>query len=128
MDKKTVELHTGIEEYIQHLEAAGQTASTIGTARRTLALLEQHMSAAKVISKIMTVHVHAFFASEAATTLNGKARAQASILQIRRIVRSALVWWCSNGYINTIPLPKDERHFVQGRSKKATGPDQTETE
>ena len=109
------ELHIGIEEYIEHLGAIGKKASTIGTARRTLMLLEEHLGADKVIAKIMPVHVSGFFKSEAATTLRGKPRAKASILQIRRIVRSALVWWHEQGNVASVPLPKEERRFVEQR-------------
>ncbi|MFH1531073.1 MAG: hypothetical protein ABIK09_10120 [Pseudomonadota bacterium] len=117
---KEIELHVGIEEYIEHLIATGQKPSTVGTAKRTLALVEEHLGAKKVIAKIMPVHVAGFFKSEAATTRNGKPRAQASILQIRRIVRSALVWWQAKGHMETVPLPKDEKKFLDGgKGRKA---------
>jgi len=108
-----VKLHAGIEEFIEHPGAIGKKASTIGTATRTLKLFEEHLGADKVISKIMPVHVSGFFKSEAATTLKGKPRAKASILQIRRIVRSALVWWHEQGYVASVPLPKEEKRFIE---------------
>ncbi len=108
-----LKLHGGIEEFIEHLGAIGKKASTVGTATRTLKLFEEHLGADKVIAKIMPVHVSGFFKSEAATTLKGKPRAKASILQIRRIVRSALVWWHQKGYMSSVPLPKDEKRFIE---------------
>ena len=110
-----LELRIGIEEFIEHLEAIGKKASTIGTTKRTLKLFEEHLGADKVIAKIMPVHVSGFFKSEAATTLRGKPRAKASIRQIRRIVRSALVWWHEQGYVASVPLPKEERRFIEQR-------------
>jgi hypothetical protein len=118
---KEVELHIGIEEYIEHLTAIGKKPSTVGTAKRTMALFGEHLGAKKVVAKIMPVHVAGFFKSEAATILKGKARAKASILQIRRIVRNALVWWHEQGYLVSVPLPKDENRFIRGREDTVAG-------
>ena len=117
MTAKTTELEltAGIEQYIEHLAAIGKKASTVGTAKRTLALFEEHLGAKKVVAKIMPVHVAGFFNSEAATTLKGKPRAKASILQIRRIVRGALVFWHEQGHLESVPLPKDEKKFLEPR-------------
>ena len=122
MKTQELELHIGIEEYIEHLVATGQKPSTVGTAKRSLALFEEALGAKKVIAKIMPVHVAGFFKSEVATTQPGKdgpkPRAEASVLQIRRIVRSALVWWQEQGYLEAVPLPKDERRFIEPRQGK----------
>ena len=116
MTKTTeLELTAGIEQYIEHLAAIGKKASTVGTAKRTLALFEEHLGAKKVVAKIMPVHVAGFFNSEAATTLKGKPRAKASVLQIRRIVRGALVFWHEQGHLESVPLPKDEKKFLEPR-------------
>ena len=124
---KELELSIGIQKFIEHLEAIGKRPSTIGTATRTLKLFEEHLGADKVIAKIMPVHVSGFFKSEAATKLKGKPRAKASILQIRRIVRSALVWWHEQGYVASLPLPKDEKKFLEPRkTKKADAAPATE--
>ena len=118
---KELELSIAIEEYIGHLKAIGKKASTVGTATRTMSLFEEHLGAKKVVAKIMPVHVAGFFNSETATTLKGKPRAKASILQIRRIVRSALVWWHEQGYLASVPLPKDEKKFLEpGKASKTT--------
>jgi len=125
MTTKTTELSIGIEEYIEHLAAIGKKASTVGTAKRTMALFGEHLGAKKVIAKIMPVHVAGFFKSDAATTLRDKPRAKASILQIRRIVRGALVFWHEQGYLDSVPLPKAEKEkFLKpktsGKAKSET--------
>jgi len=112
---KTTELSIGIEEYIEHLTDIGKKASTVGTAKRTMALFQENLGAKKVIAKIMPVHVAGFFKSDAATTLRDKPRAKASILQIRRIVRGALVFWQERGYLDNVPLPKDEKKLLEPR-------------
>ena len=118
MTTKTTELELsiGIEEYIKHLAAIGKKASTVGTAKRTMVLFGEHLGAKKIIGKIMPVHVAGFFKSDAATTLRDKPRAKASILQIRRIVRGALVFWHEQGYLDSVPLPKDEKKFLEPRT------------
>ena len=119
-----LELHIGIEEYLEHLVATGQKPSTVGTAKRTLALLEEGLGAKKVIAKIMPVHVAGFFKSEAATTQPSKdgpkPRAEASVLQIRRIVRGALVWWAERGYAAGVPVPKTEQRFLEPHKSRKT--------
>jgi len=114
-----ITLKDAATKYIEHLEAIGKKPSTLGTTRRTLDLLAAHMGEDKEVGKILTVHVAGFFKSDAATMQPGKdgprPRAEASILQIRRIVRSALVWWHEQGFIEDVPLPKDEKRFLESR-------------
>ena len=115
-----VALHIGIAEYIEHLVAIGKKPSTVGTTKRALQLFEENLGAKKVIAKILPVHVASFFKSEAATMLKGKPRAKASILQIRRIVRSALVWWQEQGYAATVAIPKADKRFLEPRKSRKT--------
>jgi hypothetical protein len=109
MTTKTITLKAGAAAHLVHLEAIGKKPSTLGTAKRTLDLLVAQMGEDKEIGKILPVHVAAFFKSEAATMLKGKPRAEASVLQIRRIVRAALVWWHEQGYSEKLPLPASEK-------------------
>ena len=132
MTTKTITLKAGAAAHLVHLDAIGKKASTLGTAKRTLDLLVAHMGEDKEVGKILPVHVDAFFKSEAATMLKGKPRAEASVLQIRRIVRTALVWWHEQGYCAKLPLPASEkaiqekhanavaRQATKGKKKDAT--------
>ena len=118
-----ITLKDAATKYIEHLEAIGKKPSTLGTTRRTLDLLATHMGEDKVVEKILTVHVAGFFKSEAATMQPGKdgprPRAEASILQIRRIVRSALVWWHEQGFFSgDVPLPNSEKRYLEPRKDK----------
>jgi len=103
--------------YVEHMRAQGQSSSTLGTIERTLRLLQDEMGEEKELAKILTVHVDKFFKSGTATMQPGrdgaKPRAAASILQIRRIVRMALVWWHEQGWIERLPLPATERKFTE---------------
>lgn len=111
----SINLKDGAAQYIEHLEAIGKKPSTVGTARRTMDLFVGHLGEGKEVAKILPVHVAGFFKSEAATTLNGKPRAKASILQIRRIIRGALVFWHEQGLLDNVPLPKTEKKFLEPR-------------
>ena len=82
----------------------------------------------KEVGKILTVHVAGFFKSEAATMRKGKPRAKASILQIRRIVRGALVYWHEQGMLKDVPLPKTDKKFLEPRKNgKVTAEAKAET-
>ena len=118
MSTKQIKLQSAVESYIQHLQDKNQKPSTVGTARRTLALLVAEMGEKKEVAKILPVHVSKFFNSEAATMLRGKPRAMPSILQIRRIVRAALVFWHEQGWVASVPLPATERHFLESKEKE----------
>ena len=116
-----INLKDAAGQYIKYLEEVGKKPSTVGTARRTMDIFVGHMSEDKEVGKILTVHVAGFFKSEVATMRNDKPRAEASILQIRRIVRGALVYWHEQGLLKDVPLPKEERKYLEPRQgRKAT--------
>ena len=120
---KITNMKIACEQYLEHLKAIGKKPSTIGTAKRTLDLLVAEMGEEKEVGRILPLHVDKFFKSEAATMQPGKdglkPRAKASVLQIRRIVRSALVYWHEQGLSERLPLPTAERRFVEPKEKKA---------
>ncbi len=119
----TITLKDACEDYLKHLKDIGKKPSTIGTTKRSLDLLINEMGENKEVGKILPLHVDKFFKSDAATMLSGKdglrQRAEASMLQIKRIVRSALVWWKEQNYSNRLPLPASEKHFIEPKQKKA---------
>ena len=109
MSEKTITLKAASAAYVVHLGCVGKKPSTLGTVKRALDLLTGAMGEDKEVGKILPVHVAGFFKGESATMLRGKPRAEASILQIRRIVRAALVWWHEQGYSDKLPLPSSEK-------------------
>ena len=121
-----INLKDAAEQYIKHLEEVGKKPSTVGTARRTMDLFVGHLGEAKEVGKILPVHVAGFFKSEAATMLKGKPRAEASILQIRRIVRGALVYWHEQGLLKDVPLPKADKKFLEPRKSRKAKAEPTE--
>ena len=120
------------EHFITRLEQLGKKPSTVGTARRTLDLLIADLGSEKIVGKILPVHISKFFGSEAATMQEGKngprPRAQASVLQIRRIVRQLLIFCTAQGYVEKTPLPKSESEKKGGvRLPKDTAAENQET-
>jgi hypothetical protein len=128
--KTTTTLKEACEAYVAHMKEKGQSASTLGTIQRTLALLLEEMGEDKEVGKILPVHVDKFFKSEKATQQPGKdgmkPRAQASVLQIRRITRMALVHWHEQGLIAKVPVPGSEKHLVEKAEQRAA--ERTEAE
>ena len=136
----TTTLKEACEAYIGHMKSIGQKPSTLGTIQRTLGLLMAEMGEEKEVGKILTMHVDKFLKSETATMQTGKdglkPRAPASALQIRRIVRMALVWWNESGLIDRLPLPATEKIFIEKaqaeakpkRGRKAQAEAEPETE
>jgi len=127
----SISLKAAAAAYVVHLGANGSKPSTVGTVKRTLDLLVEALGEDKEVGKILAVHVDGFYKSEAATMLKGKPRATASILQIRRIVRAALVWWHEQGYSERLALPAEQRaiqdkheHAAEKRAKKGTAKDE----
>jgi hypothetical protein len=106
------------------MKEKGQSVSTLGTIQRTLALMMEEMGESREVGKIMPVHVDKFFKSEKATMQPGKdgmkPRAQASLLQIRRIVRMALSGGRMPGYMEPLAVPgSEERIEREGGPREA---------
>ena len=120
----TTTLKEACEAYNAHMKEKGQSASTLGTIQRTLALMLEEMGENREVGKILPVHVDKFFKSEKATMQPGKdgmkPRAQASVLQIRRITRMALVWWKEAGYTERLAVPGEEKRLVEKAERLAT--------
>jgi len=114
---KTNTLNKAVAEYLGHLEEIGKSKSTCYTVGLDLGLLMQHLGEEKVVSKILPVHIAGFFKSELATKKNDKPRAKATILQIRRIIRQFLIWAHEKGYVNRVPLTKEEMEIAQKKAK-----------
>ena len=130
MSEKTMTLKAASAAYVVHLGCVGKKPSTLGTVKRTLDLLTEAMGEDKEVGKILPVPVDGFYKSEAATMLRGKHSTTACILQIRRIVRAALVWWHEQGYSDRLALPAAEKVIhekhasaAEKRAKKGTTAD-----
>jgi len=126
----TTTLKEACEAYLGHMKEKGQSASTLGTIQRTLSLMLEEMGENREVGKILPVHVDKFFKSEKATMQPGKdglkPRAQASVLQIRRITRMALVWWKEAGYTERLAVPGEERKLVEKAEQRAAERAETE--
>jgi len=125
-------LKEACEKYVASQEVKGQSASTLGTIRRTLNLLTSEMGEDKEVEKILPVHVDKFFKSEAATMQQGKdgmkPRAEPSLLQIRRIVRMAIVWWHEEKLIERLPLPGTQKAIAEKKAKTQSEPKKSHKE
>jgi len=122
----TKTLKSACEEFVQHLRETGTASITADNYARILGLFVIHQGEDKEIGKILPMHVASFYKSEAATMKTLKdgskqARAATSYLQIKRDVRLCLCWFHEMGWIEKVPIPAEERRFLEpqpGRSAK----------
>jgi len=106
-------LKQALPEYLKHLEEIGKSKSTRYTVNLDINLLMAYLGEEKELKKILPVHIAGFFKSEPATKTHGKPRSKATILQIRRITRQFLIWMHEKGYVDRVPLTKDEMKIAK---------------
>ena len=116
-------LKIACEEFVAHLRKTGTASITANNYARILGLFVDFHGPEKDILKITPAHVAKFYLSEPATmkTLQdgSKApRADLSYLQIKRDVRLALCWFKEMGWIDKVPLPPEERRFLEPKTRK----------
>ena len=119
MSKKTVTVKQAAEKYVAHLTELGKNERTVVTYGRHLDLAIAHFGEDKDIAKIMPVHVAAFFKSDAVNKLirepkkegqprQERPRSHHTIDQTKRVFRMMLVFCKDQGWLDKVPLPKDE--------------------
>ena len=113
----TMTLKDTIPKYIKHLEEEGKSKSTRYTVNLDLGYLMQELGEKKELKNILTVHIAKFFKSEIVNTSKNKPRSIHTINQIKRIVRQFLVWCKEQGYIDVLPLTKEESKFLVKNKK-----------
>ena len=103
-----ITLGQAMTDYLEHLKAAGKGERTIYTYSRDAEQIIGFFGADRKLTSILTPHVGKFLKSDALLRLpNGSERAQPTVRKTVRVLRMFLVWVRDNGYIDTLPLPKD---------------------
>jgi hypothetical protein len=107
---KTITMKNAVEKYLAYLEGLGKSKSTCYTVGLDLRMLIADMGEDKELAKILPVHVAGFFKSEPVNKIGDppRDRRPATVLQIKRITRQFLVWAEEQGYLSTVPLPREE--------------------
>jgi len=119
MTTKTITIKEAAEKYLAHLTELGKNERTVVTYGRHLDLAIAQFGEDKDIAKILPVHVSAFFKSDAVNKLirepkkEGEARTERprshhTIDQTKRVFRMMLVFCKDQGWLDKVPLPKDE--------------------
>lgn len=111
--------------FVEHLRETGTPDNSLSSYAWNLRLLINHLGEEKEVGKILTVHIATFFKSEAATTKVTKTgeqvpRTAGSISQLRRVTGWALVWFQTQGWIDRVPLPAEDRARLEAQ-KAASG-------
>jgi len=119
MSTKTVTIKQAAEQYVAHLKELGKNERTIVTYARHLDLAIAHFGEEKDVTKVLPVHVAAFFKSDAVNKLirepkkegeprQERPRSHHTIDQTKRVFRMMLVFCKDQGWLDKVPLPKDE--------------------
>ena len=119
MSTKTVTMKEATDQYLAHLRAIGKNEKTIYTYGKDLELAVEYFGADKAIAKILPVHVAAFFKADNVNKLirepkkPGKPRQERpkspiTITKTKRVFRMMLVFCKDQGWLDKVPLPKDE--------------------
>jgi len=119
MSTKNITIKEAAEKYLANLGAVGKNERTIYTYNKDLELALAFFGPEKLIAKIMPVHVAAFFRSDLVNKLiyepkkEGEARRERdkspiTITKTKRVFRMMLVFCKDQGWLDRVPLPKDE--------------------
>ncbi|MBZ0271386.1 hypothetical protein K8I61_05075 [bacterium] len=124
MSTKTVTMKEATEQYLAHLRTIGKNERTIYTYGKDLELAVEYFGEGKDIAKILPVHVAAFFKADNVNKLireakePGKPRQERpkspiTITKTKRVFRMMLVFCKDQGWLDKVPLPKDEMAKVK---------------
>ena len=97
------------QKYFEHLEAAGKNPRTVATYRRQFGAIAGFFGEDKKLAAIRPADVGRFLKSDALLKMpkTGRARAEATVKQIVRVLRMMLEWAQSEGLVEAVAFPKD---------------------
>ena len=115
----SITLKTAVEKYMAHLEAEGKTERTRYTYLKDLELALQFFGEEKELSKLIPTQVAKFFTSDLVTTVpkSGRDKSQITITKTKRVFRQMLVFCREQGWIEKLPLTKDEAAKVKDKAE-----------
>ncbi len=119
MTTKTVTMKEATDQYLAHLLAIGKNERTVYTYGKDLELAVEYFGEGRDISKILPVHVAAFFKADNVNKLirepkkEGEQRQERpkspiTITKTKRVFRMMLVFCKDQSWLDKVPLPKDE--------------------
>lgn len=102
------------QEYLEFLKSKGKSPRTLYTYGKDVEQILAFFGSDKEIAKITLPLVGKFYKSDELLKLpNGKDRAPRTILKTIRVFRMLMTWAQSQGYIDTLLLPKSLPEFNQ---------------
>ena len=119
MSSKTTTLKTAVEKYMAHLEAEGKTERTRYTYHMDLKLALEHFGEEKDITKLIPAQVAKFFGCDLVTKVpkSGRDKSEITITKTKRVFRQMLVFCRDQGWIEKLPLTKDEAAKVKDKAE-----------
>lgn len=113
----TTTLKTAIETYLAEINSSDKAKSTKYTFGNCLGIMQAHFGEEKEVGKILPVHMAGYFKSEGVMGTAEKPKAKPTSDQIKRISRQFLVWAQGQGYIERLPLPKEEMEIEKRKAE-----------
>ena len=119
MSNETITLKYAVEKYRDHLAALGKTERTIYTYGKDLELAVLHFGENKKLDKLIPAQVAGFFKSERVTKVpkSGRDKSEITITKTKRVFRQMLVFCRDQGWIESLPLTKDEAKKVKVKAE-----------
>lgn len=101
-------LKDALAEYLQSLEVAGKHPRTLYTYGQDCKQILSFFGSEKQLTKLLPAHVARFYRSNELLRIpkNGKDRAPATVKKTVRVLHRFLRWAKEQGYIETLPRPK----------------------
>lgn len=97
-------------KYLEHMEREGKSQGTCFSYGMELRAAQTELGAETLVAMLTVKDVQKFFDSPRVTKLrSGKPKSQLSIDKTRRVLRLALVWAAQKGWIESAPIPGDEK-------------------
>jgi len=116
-----ITLHDAAEAYLAHLKTEGKSEATVYTYRKDVELIESFLGKDRQLAKIIPANVGKFFKSDTLLKKpSGAERAKNTTDKTKRVLRMLLVWAKEQGYIDSLPLPKDTPMGRSGNKTEGT--------
>jgi len=110
-------IKTAIENYLTEINASDKAKTTKYTFGNCLSIMQTHFGDDKEVKNILPVHMAGYFKSEGVMGTTDKPKAKPTVDQIKRIARQFLVWAQGQGYIEKLPLPKEEMEIEKRKAE-----------
>lgn len=108
--KNDITLQEATKQYLKSLEDTGKSPRTLYTYGQDCKQMIAFFGTDKKLTNILPAHVAKFYKSDELLKIpkTGKERATKTVNKTKMVFRSLLTWAKEQGYIEGLPLPKNQ--------------------